>query len=388
MKYTCKMIEDLIPLAAEGLCSEESRAAVEAHIAECESCRKLYQQPVGAAAPVNVQPDETKTFKKVHRTLTKHKWLDRILLVITGLVVCTVAVLFYGQITKKPGFVSFDTLLERQRVKKIARMIAEGDVDGFLPYVSYDGFGYDLYTGGMIGPQECFSASIEPLKMAYLRDFSDTKIKKITAEADYADPPVRFDGEDALSLGQRGMIASAKVDLDNDRGFEVTMGAACDGRYSIHVSAMSAEGAPDSEYYDIINFLSYPDIPENGGWIEKLWLRPRNSESGQDTRYRSISLRFSEPVREQLAANLAAFEQDYRFTSVDISRMQYDLEKHELFWTATLQAEDDKGRAVLLTRFTRDFTGLVPQDAALNTVYTDGCTEELAEKLRTLFPAA
>ena len=37
---SCKMIEDILPLYVDGVCSEESRAAVEEHLAQCESCRE------------------------------------------------------------------------------------------------------------------------------------------------------------------------------------------------------------------------------------------------------------------------------------------------------------------------------------------------------------
>lgn len=39
MKIPCEIIEDLLPLYCDGVCSEESRQAVEAHLAECERCR-------------------------------------------------------------------------------------------------------------------------------------------------------------------------------------------------------------------------------------------------------------------------------------------------------------------------------------------------------------
>ena len=40
---SCKIIEDLLPLYEEGICSEETRDAVEKHLSECEKCRKLYK---------------------------------------------------------------------------------------------------------------------------------------------------------------------------------------------------------------------------------------------------------------------------------------------------------------------------------------------------------
>ena len=41
MKIDCKIIEDLVPLYLDEVCSEESRKAVDTHIEKCENCRKL-----------------------------------------------------------------------------------------------------------------------------------------------------------------------------------------------------------------------------------------------------------------------------------------------------------------------------------------------------------
>lgn len=42
MKYPCDMIQDLLPLYLDGVCSEESKKAVEQHLSECSACKKLY----------------------------------------------------------------------------------------------------------------------------------------------------------------------------------------------------------------------------------------------------------------------------------------------------------------------------------------------------------
>ena len=44
MRYKCAMIADLLPLYADGVCSEDSKKAVEAHLLECESCRNALEQ--------------------------------------------------------------------------------------------------------------------------------------------------------------------------------------------------------------------------------------------------------------------------------------------------------------------------------------------------------
>ena len=39
----CDIVRDLLPLYADGLCSEESRKAVEEHLKSCEACRSFYE---------------------------------------------------------------------------------------------------------------------------------------------------------------------------------------------------------------------------------------------------------------------------------------------------------------------------------------------------------
>lgn len=39
MKLSCEIVQDLLPLYCDGVCSEESRQAVEAHLEGCDACR-------------------------------------------------------------------------------------------------------------------------------------------------------------------------------------------------------------------------------------------------------------------------------------------------------------------------------------------------------------
>lgn len=44
MKYTCEMIQDLLPLYLDDVASSSSRQAVEEHLKECEDCRKIFRR--------------------------------------------------------------------------------------------------------------------------------------------------------------------------------------------------------------------------------------------------------------------------------------------------------------------------------------------------------
>lgn len=42
MKYPCGIIQDLLPLYHDGVCSQESRQIIEAHLEECSDCKQSY----------------------------------------------------------------------------------------------------------------------------------------------------------------------------------------------------------------------------------------------------------------------------------------------------------------------------------------------------------
>jgi len=57
MKYPCNLIQDLLPLYHDGVCSEESNKIIENHLKECSSCSDYYTSLCDAdeivAAPQN-----------------------------------------------------------------------------------------------------------------------------------------------------------------------------------------------------------------------------------------------------------------------------------------------------------------------------------------------
>ena len=72
----CAIIEDLLPLYAENICSPQSRAAVEAHLAECESCRRSLKE-LNSGDPAPALPDLAGegALKKVKKAVFKNMLL-------------------------------------------------------------------------------------------------------------------------------------------------------------------------------------------------------------------------------------------------------------------------------------------------------------------------
>lgn len=58
MKYSCGIIDDLLPLYLDGACSDESKGIIEAHLKTCEACsKKLERMKTESAIPVSRSPE-------------------------------------------------------------------------------------------------------------------------------------------------------------------------------------------------------------------------------------------------------------------------------------------------------------------------------------------
>lgn len=76
MKWNCELIQDLLLLWEEGLCSPASRQAVEEHLSECEVCRRLTKPLPIAETEESPAADRAviKSIKKVRR-----RWLSSLI---------------------------------------------------------------------------------------------------------------------------------------------------------------------------------------------------------------------------------------------------------------------------------------------------------------------
>ena len=74
MNCNCGIIDDLLPLYADGACSEESKAAIEAHLVSCEVCRKkLERMQSDAVVSETSKPTGEVTVVKYANKVRKHR---------------------------------------------------------------------------------------------------------------------------------------------------------------------------------------------------------------------------------------------------------------------------------------------------------------------------
>lgn len=81
MKYPCSLIQDLLPLYHDGVCSEESSKIIENHLSECSSCKDYYNSLCEAdeifTVPQNAELEMKKaaSFRSINRRIRKKQIL-------------------------------------------------------------------------------------------------------------------------------------------------------------------------------------------------------------------------------------------------------------------------------------------------------------------------
>lgn len=134
MKLPCEMIQDLLPLYEEGLCSPASCAAVEAHLQECPDCRALaenIQKLEEPLLPVQTSAEDqavAKSFRKVHR-----RWRASL---IAMLLVVPMLLLTINQVRSEG--ISFTNIDDILLVWKYVQALERGDFEKAADYMNYE----------------------------------------------------------------------------------------------------------------------------------------------------------------------------------------------------------------------------------------------------------
>ena len=116
-------------------------------------------------------------------------------------------------------------------------------------------------------------------------------------------------------------------------------------------------------------------------FVEQLFENPVVSDSRLDM----MRNRFAPEYRETLLKSFTEFTEKYRFTDMTVSDTKFDKERAEFYYEFTLTAADDKGSAVMHSRFYDSRDGLLPPERDEIEILSAGCTPELTEALTGLF---
>jgi len=75
MKLPCEMIQDLLPLYHDGVCSEISQTVVQEHLKVCEGCAKALKNLDTDLQMPKLEADEAKPLKSIKRKWKVKTWL-------------------------------------------------------------------------------------------------------------------------------------------------------------------------------------------------------------------------------------------------------------------------------------------------------------------------
>ena len=78
MKLSCNVARDLLPLYHDGVCSDESRSLVEAHLKECPECTAVLTELRGEIEVPHEEPDDGAALAQIGRQVKKGRkraWL-------------------------------------------------------------------------------------------------------------------------------------------------------------------------------------------------------------------------------------------------------------------------------------------------------------------------
>ncbi len=73
MKLPCRVVEDLLPMYHDGICSSESAAFIEEHLRECPRCGRMLSQLRSEIEISKEQIDDLKPLKEIQKQWTESK---------------------------------------------------------------------------------------------------------------------------------------------------------------------------------------------------------------------------------------------------------------------------------------------------------------------------
>ena len=135
MRLDCKVIEDLLPLYFDNMCSEQSRKMVEEHLSECENCRRLVERTQAVQIP-HIELEKPvadnvvkKSFKKI-----RFRWLASVIAVMI-----IIPVIFLGWNQYHGRGVHYTNIYEMQIGNAFMKCLAEGNYEKAYKYIDIEG---------------------------------------------------------------------------------------------------------------------------------------------------------------------------------------------------------------------------------------------------------
>ncbi len=134
---TCKVIEDLLPLYADEICSDDSRTIIKHHIAECTECREKLEAmktKIVSDSDEKAEIEHSKVFRLFHKRYAR---LGIITLLICAAILIPSAILCVLTINEESDLgYTFSSIMTEHKLKQFGKMIKNGEYSEFLDSVT------------------------------------------------------------------------------------------------------------------------------------------------------------------------------------------------------------------------------------------------------------
>lgn len=141
MKISCKIIEDLLPIYHDGICSEESAAMVEEHLKECPKCTEILTSLNGEFELEKPQStDELKPLAEIQQRINREKKRcgRRNALIAAVLVIVMTPIFWLGWNQFTGSGICFSNLHERHIGEQFMKLLADGDYEKAYEYIDVE----------------------------------------------------------------------------------------------------------------------------------------------------------------------------------------------------------------------------------------------------------
>lgn len=392
-RISCGIIEDLIPLYKENLCSDESRVLVEEHISECESCRALAESVEPPQVAELSGDDEQKPFRKVNRKLKSSRLKVIILSVLLAVIVLPLLYLTAGQMFRWNGAISFETIMQNFEVQRIADAFANGDIDLFADYLAYES---ESSERSFLDSIDAITENDkQDLKDLYAKAFKGLPSKVSAVYTIYSNG----EPESHIAVDFRDWSVE-----DRYVGHTVSfiLYKTYYGKYTGYINGLSydpsvekegADGKPESDYGDFIrcfDLIAHHDINRYNS-IEKLIasddpLGEYDNGSLYSPAISYLGQYFAPEDRDHIVQSMVAFlEKGYKILNCTVSDPCYEPDRQMLYYNVAVTAADTDGHglAVLQARMFYDYRGIYQPE--VYSVAPNGCFAELINDIQHFF---
>ena len=133
----CNIAKDLLPLYFDGLCCDETGKQLEAHMEECESCRRLKQSLEQQQEWDGEKQEWEKAIaplKKIRKKVRKKNAAIVICVCMLLLFSVITVLLTYGQISRKG--LSFELIYDAVRFRNAGKQFADGNIEPLYKMLS------------------------------------------------------------------------------------------------------------------------------------------------------------------------------------------------------------------------------------------------------------